>query len=91
MLLITAMIFMLSVIVTGLLCDQMSRVRKNITTVEYLSEASSQYDLGAKANLEQVLGTGCCRRWWPRASELTGFEWESPEYRGASFDPLSIL
>jgi hypothetical protein len=69
----------LSVMLWGLTIDSEIRLRANVTTIERMDGermfAPGRYDLGTEENLRQVLGDGWFRRWWPRPSTLTGFEW----------------
>ena len=72
----------LYIVVSSFLSDFMTKVRRNITTIEMLREAPGEsYDLGSEKNLTQVLGTGRFRTWIPRKCQMNGFEWCAAEYR----------
>jgi hypothetical protein len=61
-----------------LLFEEMKRIRKNQLRLD--GKRSGVFDLGDQANLEQFLGYGLFRRWWPRVPKLNGFEWALPEF-----------
>jgi hypothetical protein len=79
MLIAPVLMAVLVVMLGGVTIEAMLRARRNRTTIEMISSeppfARSRYDLGTEENLRQVLGEGWLRRWWPKASNLTGFEW----------------
>jgi hypothetical protein len=76
---VTVLVAWLAMCVLFLLWGHMRRLKKNVTTLESLvAENVPIYDLGANANINQLLGKGWTRRWWPRLSQLTGFEWATP-------------
>jgi hypothetical protein len=81
MFIVTVLVGCLALCVIFLLWDQMRRIRKNVTTLESFDRENVPiYDIGAEANVNQILGKGWTRRWWPRPSRLTGFEWAAPDF-----------
>ena len=75
-------VIVLYAVVSSFLSDFMTKVRRNITTIEMLkSTPGVSYDLGSEKNLAQVLGTGKYRTWIPRKCRMNGFEWCAMEYR----------
>jgi hypothetical protein len=73
---VAIMVVILFVSIFFFLLDQMSRVRRNVTTIERRFHRSFDFDLGIDENMSQVFGRAWHRRWWPRVPDLSGFEWE---------------
>ncbi|KAK8895006.1 hypothetical protein M9Y10_023448 [Tritrichomonas musculus] len=64
--------------------DSFQKVKQNSTTFELIFPPKNQnynpYDLGEEENIYQVYGDGKLRLWWPKITDMCGFEWVTPEY-----------
>jgi hypothetical protein len=56
-----------------LLREEMKRIRQNCLRGD--EGIAWRFDRGEKENVVEFLGEGWTRRWWPRVSQMTGFEW----------------